>query len=155
VGLNVNILANGVFLISFPSAIYNLSSFVFFPSLPLSSIGALVVLVLWHYSCSSFLFFVMFLFLLSFVDSVYSIIRLITRNWVGINSNLEDTRPKFVRSWFILSMQFLSLPSNSLRRLTLPTIILRYCLCYHICHQGSPSKFLNPNPHLPDTLLMV
>ena len=41
-GLNVNILANGVFLISFPSAIYNLSSFVFFPSLPLFSIVVLI-----------------------------------------------------------------------------------------------------------------
>ena len=57
--LNVNILDNGVCLISFPPAIYDLSTFVFFPSLPFSSIGVLVRLgpfcvILVPYSCSSF-----------------------------------------------------------------------------------------------------
>ena len=62
-------LDNSVFLISSSPAIYNLSTFVFFPSLLSSSIKALVKFSPMALFYSSFLLFVTFVFVLRFVDS--------------------------------------------------------------------------------------
>ena len=71
-----------------------------------------------------------------------AIVRPVISNSVGIDSSLEDTCHRFVSSRSTSSVQFLSLPSSSLRRLTFQTILLR---C-PICHQGrSPSKPLSYN----------
>ena len=80
IGLNANILDNGVFFSSFRwrFTIYHLLCFsllcIFL------QLGFSLGLVLWRYSCSSSLFFVMFVFVLGFIESGIACYKQLGRN---------------------------------------------------------------------------